>query len=109
LLDDAPATLAAMKKIWVFAVLSVIVLGGCKRAIDKEHMDAAAAWSKKVCACKEADDPQPCSKKVLKDEPNEGAAGSESTNQVFTPESLEDFRKVIAIGLKCGEEIRKGK
>jgi hypothetical protein len=89
------------------AVASIVCLVGCKKDIDKEHMDAAADWATKLCKCKESDEPKKCADKLHAKKPQDGS-GSKPPAEVFTRESFEAFEALIQKGDRCwGEAVEK--
>lgn len=89
----------------VLAPLVVLaVVAGCKKDVDKEHMDAMSEWSTKMCKCKDSDDAKKCAKKLRAAKPDYGA-GSKVPADVFTAPSMEAFEKLSYPGEKCWQQI----
>ena len=90
----------------LLAVVAFVVLVGCKKDVDKEHMDAVADWSKKICKCKDADDPKKCNEKLFKARPDYGPG---IPSDVYTRESMKAWDEISYVGMKCSGEIATGK
>ncbi len=83
------------------SLLVAIFLVGCKRSVDKAHMDAAGAWSTAMCKCAEKSKAEAHTCAAALPEPGMGEGPAEFPANVFTTDSMRAFDEVTAIGLSC--------
>ncbi len=91
-----------LKRMGVAVALSAALVVGCQQTVDKERMDAAAAWSKTVCEC--AGQPGADRAQCMEKHPQPPDPGSEQgmgSRPKYKLESLKAYDGVKSVGMKC--------